>query len=431
MSYVTAVVVLLLGLAPIRAALAAAPSLAHECSASTNGGTIVNGVCVLPDAIVGGANDYFGYVIANNGEASDRFAISAGSLPPELTMASHYGVADTLVSGNATQSGTFTFSVRAVDADDETSSIQPYSVTAKPSPPDKLVCSSNTNGGTLVNGVCVLPGASVGQNYEGFILTSNNSGGTFSIIAGSLPPGLSMPASYGASGTIVAGNPTQQGTFNFTVKGTDQRGQTMQQAYRINVGPPLPLVDTTANPNAAGTVGTPYATNFLLSGGAAPYTWSLVSGQFPSGLALTTTDSPNDINNQLAGTPAAAGTFTFTMKVMDRFGTTATGQTSITISPRPPLKVDSPTWCCNVGKVGTAYPYLAFGASGGETPYTWTVASGQVPSGLTFSSGNPGTLINNVLSGTPTKAGTFAFTMKVTDNLGGTATQTFSITINP
>jgi hypothetical protein len=84
-----------------------------------------------------------------------------------------------------------------------------------------------------------------------------------------------------------------------------------------------------------------------------------------------------------------------------------------------------------VGKVGTAYPYLAFGASGGETPYTWTVASGQVPSGLTFSSGNPGTLINNVLSGTPTKAGTFAFTMKVTDNLGGTATQTFSITINP
>src|SRR5690242_1663786 len=42
---------------------------------------------------------------------------------------------------------------------------------------DTLVCSPSANGGALVNGVCVLPGASVGQPYEGFIITSNNSGG--------------------------------------------------------------------------------------------------------------------------------------------------------------------------------------------------------------------------------------------------------------
>jgi hypothetical protein len=83
-----------------------------------------------------------------------------------------------------------------------------------------------------------------------------------------------------------------------------------------------------------------------------------------------------------------------------------------------------------VGAVGTAYPYIAFGAIGGQTPYTWTVASGQVPPGLGFSSGNPGTFINNVLSGTPTRAGTFAFTMKVTDSLGDTASQSFSITVD-
>jgi hypothetical protein len=77
-----------------------------------------------------------------------------------------------------------------------------------------------------------------------------------------------------------------------------------------------------------------------------------------------------------------------------------------------------------------AYPYIAFGAAGGQTPYTWSVSSGQVPPGLTFSSGDPGTFINNVLSGTPTKKGTFGFTMKVTDSLGGTATQSFSITVH-
>ena len=36
--------------------------------------------------------------------------------------------------------------------------------------PITLLCSPSTNGGTLVNGVCVLPAAAVGQPYEGFLL---------------------------------------------------------------------------------------------------------------------------------------------------------------------------------------------------------------------------------------------------------------------
>jgi large repetitive protein len=119
----------------------------------------------------------------------------------------------------------------------------------------------------------VLPDASVGQPYEGFIITSNNSGATFSISSGSLPPGLSMPSSYGASGTIVGGTPTKQGTFTFTVTGTDQQGQPLQQAYSITVGraPPLAIVlpagGATLGP---GQVGVAYAQNFFLSGGVAP-----------------------------------------------------------------------------------------------------------------------------------------------------------------
>src|SRR5258706_449950 len=74
--------------------------------------------------------------------------------------------------------------------------------------PLTLLCSPSANGGTLVNGVCVLPNVNVGQSAEEFILTSNGAVNTFTIVSGSLPPGMSMPATFGAAGTIVGGTPT-------------------------------------------------------------------------------------------------------------------------------------------------------------------------------------------------------------------------------
>lgn len=55
------------------------------------------------------------------------------------------------------------------------------------------------------------------------------------------------------------------------------------------------------------------AINFDLvsSGGTAPYTWSVTSGNLPDGLSL------NAINGQISGTPSTLGTFNFTFKVQD------------------------------------------------------------------------------------------------------------------
>jgi Putative Ig domain len=205
-------------------------------------------------------------------------------------------------------------------------------VTAGPalaqSRPITLLCSPGTNGGTLVNGVCVLPAAAVGQPYEAFLLTSNGAVDTFTITKGGLPPGLSMPATYGAAGTIVGGTPTGQGTFTFTVHVTKFGTSTPRTngTYSIRVGSPPPLTITFPSTCCnAGTLGSSYFQNFFSSGGVGPFTWTVAAGQLPPGVALT--------SGHLGGTPTVAGTFTFTIKVTDSAGNQASEPGSITISP--------------------------------------------------------------------------------------------------
>jgi hypothetical protein len=194
--------------------------------------------------------------------------------------------------------------------------------------PITLLCSPSSNGGTLVNGVCVLPAAAVGQPYEAFLLTSNGAVDTFTITSGSLPPGLSMPATYGAAGTIVGGTPAQQGTFTFTVHVTPfgKTTPSTNGTFSITVGsaPPLAITFPSTCCNA-GTVGTAYFQNFFTSGGVGPFTWTVASGHLPPGVTLT--------GGHLGGTPTAAGTFTFVIKVTDSAGDHATEPGSITISP--------------------------------------------------------------------------------------------------
>jgi hypothetical protein len=73
-------------------------------------------------------------------------------------------------------------------------------------------------------------------------------------------------------------------------------------------------------------------------------------------------------------------------------------------------------------------------AQGGAPPYSWSVVTSinELPPGLTPGSTAPD--LNNVLTGTPTQAGTFTFPMQVQDSQDSqdnTATGTVTITINP
>jgi hypothetical protein len=90
--------------------------------------------------------------------------------------------------------------------------------------------------------------------------------------------------------------------------------------------------------------------------------------------------------------------------------------------------VSFPGTCCTAGTVGTAYLQNFF-SSGGTSPFAWSVASGSLPPGLALISPAAPQVTGNELNGTPTTAGTFRFTIKVTDSAGDQATEPGSITI--
>jgi len=128
------------------------------------------------------------------------------------------------------------------------------------------------------------------------------------------------------------------------------------------------------------------------------------------------------------------GTFTFTVDNVP-FGQPGAppsqGTYSITLGPPLPLQVVLPAGGSDLspGTVGVAYAQSFF-LGGGVAPYTWSVASGQLPPGLALVSTAAPTDNNNQLAGTPTQAGKFDITMMVTDGSGQSASQQFSLTIN-
>jgi hypothetical protein len=188
-----------------------------------------------------------------------------------------------------------------------------------------------TTGLRCINNVCALASGNVGTSYGQNIAITGGSTSSglpvFTVVRGSLPPGLFLPATYGCCGDVIGGTPTTTGTFTFTIQVEDTVGDIARQAFRIVIRAPLPLAFTFPSsccPN--GTVGVSYLQNFFFSGGIGPFTASISAGQLPPGLRLTTSPPIS-----ILGTPTTAGTFTFTVEISDSTGATATMPGSITV----------------------------------------------------------------------------------------------------
>ena len=180
---------------------------------------------------------------------------------------------------------------------------------------------------------------------------------------------------------------------------------------------PLSIV-TASLPN--GNVGTTY-TVFPDSSkvGGTPHKWRVIAGTLPAGLTMA--EFYGVYATVINGRPTTEGTSAFTLEVRDTSGTKATRSFTITIDPPLPLVLSNQNSDLGPATVGTFYS-RNISTKGGVPPYTWSRTAGQFPPGLS--------LTKNVLSGTPTTAGAFAFTIQVKDSKGVTASRDFTISVS-
>jgi len=127
-----------------------------------------------------------------------------------------------------------------------------------------------------------------------------------SLVAGTLPKGLSLDAGSG----FLTGVPKTAGTVDFTVQFTDSLGSTVTQATTLTIDQAETQLKVGKVKVASATVGDPYSLDLAATGGVAPYTWSVSSGALPTGLSL-------DPDGAISGTPTTAGNYSFTVHVTD------------------------------------------------------------------------------------------------------------------
>jgi hypothetical protein len=169
-----------------------------------------------------------------------------------------------------------------------------------------------------------LPDGQVGVFYEASLDDTGGYGNmTWSVIAGTLPPGLGVSSDESLFGSRVTGTPTAGGTFTFTLQASDGRVQDAQQYEMVITGSALSIV-TSSLPDA--DVGTPYSVFLVREGGAGPFTWDLVSGSPPSGISLSS-------QGELAGTPTGAGDASFEVRVRDAGSESATAGLTLHVDP--------------------------------------------------------------------------------------------------
>lgn len=273
-----------------------------------------------------------------------------------------------------------------------------------------LACGSDGEAPTVprevitITSARTLPVATVGEPYDQVLrATGSNASLEWTVTGGALPPGLALsPAGQ------LAGTPSADASHSFTVRAASPTASGSADFTLVVARPPL-LISTAALPDA--TQGASYSQFLDVVGGEGATSWSLVGGALPAGITL----APAGI---VAGSATALGDFPFRVRAL-RGALAAERDLRLTVIA-PPLALLTTT--LPEAKVGVPYT-VQLEATGGAVPRSWAVSEGALPPGLVLSA-------QGTIDGTPTSAGTVAFTLAVTSGAQRVA-RAFALTVAP
>lgn len=337
--------------------------------------------CPLPDAFAG---NRYSQTLAASGATG-----AVWSLRDPLALPAGLGLsAGGLLAGTPQTAGTYVLDIEVRSAD---GSALPARTTCR------LIVIPSAVG--LANG-CSLTRATVGVPFTQVLQPGGGfSPYTFELL-GELPQGVAM-----TSDGRIAGTPGFWGVWLFKLATTDARGTRAVQDCSWIVDPAR--FSTSVCPLPSGTTGLPYSAT-LTSG----MVWSLI-GKLPGGLTL----SPE---GKITGTPMEAGGALFRLLATNNQGNSSAESCSLIVE-RGPLAVNG---CPLPGaRIGDAYGATVNGL-GGEAPYFFSTVAGALPGGLSLSTAG-------TVSGTPSVAGTFGFTLRLRDGTQATTVQACQMTVAP
>ncbi len=253
-----------------------------------------------------------------------------------------------------------------------------------------------------------IPAGTVNQSYNAVLAVGGgNSPYHFSVNTGVLPPGISLNPTTGT----LSGTPRTAGTYSFEVMVTDSpHPDKGSQTFDIPIG---------AATGGTIKVGLSPASATLLSNHTQQFT-ATVSGTSNPG--VTWSAAAGSVNaNGLYTAPAVNTHTNVIVTATSKVDSSKSASATVTVDPVGTQPLTIATTNLPQGQQGNAYTEV-FAATGGATPYSWSISAGTPPSGIAMNA-------NGDFAGLPAAAGTFQFTVTVTDAANQSASGNFSATV--